>query len=879
MSSSTATAHEISRVGLYGLPEFADASGISSGSIDGIPGALYAYGLSGRKLGGDGSLTYGDAAWGTNLATGETFRIGLWDKPGSGTTEFTSASGSQSSYIYGFGATQPTLSGYIVGTSTRHNGLNPADTTPYFNGSGAWVANAFTGVTTRIGLWGGEFGDIRQHSGITSLTESGWITGFSYRQNSAYDQDNNRGAWIANAATGETVRVGYWDATDSASSTFTSSEGKQYSTVRAVDSAGYAIGSSWIYNGSQTQTGQATWIANTGQRTETNGYETRRVGLYQGSEYTAASGAQFSEFYNRTESGYVTGYSTHTTGGALDDYNRAMWVTSTHTGETLRVGLWKEEDWGDEFTSLEGRQFSDTNATLGSVSENGVVIGQSVRFLGLAGEAYARYGHAAWVANADTGVTRRVGFREGAEFTSNKDKQNSEIQPASLGNVDRTGYVYGYSERYNGKAIQLGQAAWIANVNTGETIRMGFWDESGSGAYTKNAGSGSGSYGTQYSLVRSSNASGQFVGDSTIYGATTGVEGNAMWVASTTDPTARRIGLYEGPEFTLADGIQDSRYENLLGIASGYVAGTSIRAAGGAATWVANANTAQTVRVGLYQDPQFTSATGAQGSAFWTSPNVHAADLFKQRERVLGNSVTYDNNGENLGNASWIARADTGATTRLGLWDKDGGNIYTRSDGKQITHIGGASVAAGYVWGYSYRYNGNYTTSNEGQTAWIFNIDSEIQVSFAFSISDTGRSYSEVKGMSDDGIAWGVYYTYNGNTYVDTRAFFWGEEFGAVDVNELLAAELAAGGWASLSTIDSILTGADGLFTITGTGLMLNGDNGLFLATIEIPNIGETSLGRGYLGSAIPEPATWALILSLGSALAAISYRIRQRWR
>ena len=72
-------------------------------------------------------------------------------------------------------------------------------------------------------------------------------------------------------------------------------------------------------------------------------------------------------------------------------------------------------------------------------------------------------GQDAWVADVETGETRRVGL-VGAEFTG----ADGAFQVSHADRVSKDGLVTGRSLRF-GASGEIGQAAWIANVNTGET--------------------------------------------------------------------------------------------------------------------------------------------------------------------------------------------------------------------------------------------------------------------------------------------------------------------------------------------------------------------------------------------------------------------------
>ncbi len=369
--------------------------------------------------------------WVADLTTGISTRAGLYG------AEFTRAD----AYQYTSTTTALTESGYLTGTSSRYNGGSPT------LGQGAWVASAATGTTTRLGLYtGSEFTktDGTQSSITTICTESGYITGTSNRYTG--NTQIGQAAWLANAATGVTTRVGLYTGSE-----FTKSDDTQSSAATKINESGYAIGTSNRYNGS-TQIGQAAWIANAATGT------TIRTGFYTSAEYTKSDGTQSSNVNGITESGYVYGASSaYYTGVASASIH--TWIVNAATGNITRTGLYGTE----EFRASNGTEISSNSGS----SQSSYVYGASSRY----NNGTTQLGQGAWVASTATGATTRVGFYTGSEYTKLDGTQSTTIN-----GVYENGYVYGTSSRYNGTSNSMGTAAWVADATTGTTTRVGLTD-------------------------------------------------------------------------------------------------------------------------------------------------------------------------------------------------------------------------------------------------------------------------------------------------------------------------------------------------------------------------------------------------------------------
>lgn len=707
-------------------------------------------------------------------------------------TEFTnSVTDEQDSFSSGL-----TESGYAYGSSTRY-----ADGAE--NGNAVWHASALTGDTVRIGLYSGtEFSSSsdRQESTALSITESGYIRGTSQRYAGA--SGNGQAAWVASVATGTTTtRIGLYGEAEFTRST----DDFQSSSVDAVTENGYLRGSSNRYNGA-VSAGQAAWVANASTGTTT------RIGLYNEAEFTNSSNnSQSSTALGLTESGYLRGFSNRFSGA--NAAGRAEWVALASTGTTTRVGLFD----GAEFTSTTNDFQSSTSQSL---TESGYVRGYSLRYAGAADA-----GRAAWSASAVTGETTRIGLYDGPEFTST----TNGFQYSMAEGLIESGYAQGYSRRYSG-ATQVGQATWIANVATGTTTRIGFY---GDAEFTSSLND------SESSTVQSFTESGYARGFSTRYnGAATA--GFAAWVATASTGTTTRIGFYGAGYEDLDNGTQDSS-ANIL-TESGYVSGASTRygvdGAIGSAAWVANAATGITTRVGLFTGTTYTnSATGFQSSS---------VQNLTESGYLAGLSSRF-NGSADTGNAAWAAKAD-GTTYLVGVTDA----AHTRNDGYQDSEIYFATEE-GYVGGASIRYDDADTA---GQTAWLFDITSEEQITFDLSVRVSDNyGYSTIFGVTAEGLAYGQYSLFDGNTDLGARVFLWSQATGTILLDEAISGGVAQYGWSYLGDTFPPLGAAN---LLTGYGVLdgaAPGSQGIYAAQV------------------VPEPSTYLLLILGGVAVLSFGRR------
>lgn len=768
----------IGRVGFYDAPEFMSSYNGEQTSYAGMnPG--YILGTS-REY--SGPYAAGIAYWIADFATATTTRVGLGPSESTGTgADFGDLLGWANHFVYGYSVRNNSQAGQI---------------------DALWFTDVATRATTRIGLYSdSEFIGAKgqQYSRFTTwpTDEESYLTGISRRYNGAIDA--GQAAWIANAATGVTMRIGLFNTPE-----FTStSTNEQTSEATAVSRDGIAIGSSARF-GESGQIGQAAWYANAATSVTT------RIGFSSGPEFTNASdGTQFSAATLLNARNYAVGYSTRFNGSSVN--GQAAWVADTATGVTTRIGLLS----GAEFTSSTG----DTqSSTASGITGSGLITGVSDRYNGASSA-----GQAAWMADAATGATTRIGLFSGAEFTSS----STGWQYSSIHSASESGFVTGSSSRFSGSA-SAGEAAWVAEVGSGTSRRIGLYNEA---EFTSSSG-------VATSTIETLTESGIVAGYSTTYNGST-ESGRAAWVASASSGDTARIGLYTGDEFT---GFADNQRSTTISqvTESGHIIGTSQRYNGtetaGQAAWMADAAKGATTRIGLYSEPAFTSATAKQSS----TPLLVTASGY-----VVGTSELYvPDSLDDTGQATWVADTSTGQTTRIGLADA----IHTRQD--QYQYSATEHIEGGLISGYSYLYNGEAGT---GQTAWVFNAITGVQVSFDLSSDpNDGRSFSSISGITN-GFVYGSYIDYANAT--GFRAFLWREDLGVIRLNDVFSDLIAETDWALFFSAIS-----DGIYILGGG--QLDSTTGLREAV--------------YVAQIVPEPGPAALVLA-GLLLAAAQLHLRKR--
>jgi alpha-tubulin suppressor-like RCC1 family protein len=519
-------------------------------------------------------------------------------------------------------ASQLNEAGQVSGLSYRYNG-GGTDL-----GRSAWLYDGATPI--KIGLVDGEHtrSDGYKYSAGSALNEAGQVSGISQRFHGGIAQlqglyTTASSAWLYDGTT--TIDIGL------TGPEHTRSDGYKYSGPSRMNQAGQVLGSSFRYNGGNSQLGNSIWLY--------DGTTTIDVGL-TGPEHTYLTGYKESVAGLLNEAGQVSGYSRRFNGSD----GRSAWLYNGTT--TIDIGL-----TGPEHTSNfgNGNKYSSTI----DLNESGQVTGYSSRYNG--GGTYL--GSSTWLYNGTTTID--IG-RTGPEYT-----RNDGYKYSYAGRLNEAGQVLGYSTRYNGGSTALGNSAWLYDGTT--TIDIGLTGPE----HTRNDG-------YQSSQPFRLNESGQVVGQSNRYNGGSTQLGQSIWLYN--GATTIDIGLV-GSEHTRGDGYKYSSLRQFN--EAGHITGYSERYDGGSffrgrSAWLYDGAT--TIDIGLSGSEH----TRSDGYKYSWSEDLNEAG------QVIGYSERYTGGGTPFNQDAWVYDPLLGQTFALSLSTRSDG--YAHSD---ATYLGEDGLVLG----------------------------------------------------------------------------------------------------------------------------------------------------------------------------------------
>lgn len=652
-----------------------------------------------------------------------------------------------------------TQSGYVAGRSYRFVGANS---------DSAWLYDSASGTTTRLGLFDAAHtrSDGLQYSRAGLLMEPGYVTGTSDRFIGS--SSGGASAWFYDASDATTTRLGLFDAAH------TRSDGVQYSAANWLRASGHAAGRAVRYSGMDSF-GESAWFYDASSQAIT------RLGYFD-SDHVRSDGYQYSTVGKLGEAGYATGYSDRY--GGTTYLGQTAWLYNPGPAALVRLGYFDLEH-----VSSSGYQYSSA----GDPTSSGYVLGVSGRY---GGATYL--GLTAWLHDAPGGTTTRLGFVDSA-YTRSDGYQDSRP-----GLVTESGYVTGYSERFDG-ATSLGRSAWRRDT-AGVTSRIGLADVD----HTR-------SDGFQFASATALTEAGNVTGYSERFSGAASMGRSAWFYAAAAEATTR-IGLFDVVH-TRSDGYQYATAYQLR--ESGYVVGHSEVYGGSTfysqSAWLYDASQGATTRIGLF-DAAHIASDGYQYSAIGT---------LLTESGYVGGWSRHSAGGQ----SAWLYDASRDATLRLGLFDA----AHTASNGYQLSSVS-ALTESGYAAGTSSRYGG---TASLGATAWIYHAPTETSRSITMSTRSDGFAFSSVSFLGEDGLALGSYRLYGaGDSDLGMRAFAWTLDDGPVDLGGLVAGGLTAEGWSYLGHA----IGVNGLQQIIGGGRLATGGDLAYLL-VAVPEPGASCLG------------------------------------
>jgi environmental stress-induced protein Ves len=319
--------------------------------------------------------------------------------------------------------------GQVIGNSTRYNGSA-------FHGQSVWRYSA--GTTTDIGFTGSEHtrNDGYRYSTVRSINQSGQVIGDSNRYN--FLSSHGQSAWLfSNGTTNEIGLTG---------SQHTETGGARFSTVRGLNEAGQVIGISSRYDG-LSGLGNSAW--------RYSGGTTSEIGL-TGSQHTRTDGFRSSAVSRLNEAGQVIGTSIRFDGSAI----RGGSAWRFDNGTTTEIGL-----IGAQHTRTDGER----NSSVTDLNEAGQVIGVSTRYDGSLWRGQSAWRHSG-------GTTSEIGL------TSSQHTRTDGFRTSVASDLNDAGQAIGYTHRYNGNQF-LGESAWIHNGDMTTEIGLADGDHSASDGY------------------------------------------------------------------------------------------------------------------------------------------------------------------------------------------------------------------------------------------------------------------------------------------------------------------------------------------------------------------------------------------------------------
>jgi hypothetical protein len=308
-------------------------------------------------------------------------------------------------------------------------------------------------MTIEIGLTGPEHtrNDGYKLSNFTDAdgpNRAGQVAGYSYRYNGGADFVGNN-AWLYNGVT--TIDIGL------AGPEHTRNDGTKTSRPWQLNEAGQVSGISTRYNGGSSDLGSSAWLY--------DGTTTIQIGL-TGPEYTRNDGftivyANSNTASHLNQAGQVLGISGRFNGGSAS-LGSTAWLYDGTT--TLQIGLTGPEQTRDDGFK-QGFPLQ--------LNEAGQARGYSPRYNG----GSTPLGYNTWLYNGTT--TIQIGLT-GPEHTRNDGYKASWTE-----DLNETGQVRGYSERFNGGGTQLGQDAWVYDPVLDQTIALNLSTRSDGYAFSR----------------------------------------------------------------------------------------------------------------------------------------------------------------------------------------------------------------------------------------------------------------------------------------------------------------------------------------------------------------------------------------------------------
>lgn len=456
-------------------------------------------------------------------------------------------------------------------------------------------------------------------------------------------------------------------------------------------------------------------------------------------EFTKDDGYQQIEVLRTSNNGYYAVGDSVRFAGAVSKGN-TFWVYDFADGTQNRVGFYDAEHTSD--TGRQGGDFEPPMLDKWFLTDSGYAVGYSWRYNG----GGSTLGYSLWAYDISNKLQAKVGYYDAAHLKDDN-SVSSEVKF-----LTESGYVGGFSKRYDGGAAQKGQTAWLYDFNNVVLRKVGLYDAE----HTKDDAS-------QHSLINDLSEDGYAGGYSYRYNGGAIFLGSTAWVYDVSNNNHIEVGFYT-PEFTSGTGYQFSTVSN---VSDAYAIGYSLRyngagpASEGKKAWIYDIAGATHRLIGLY-DAEHLNDNGYP---------ISEANIITDIGYAAGQSYRYNGGAADLGRTAWIYDSINTSQSEVGLYDAE----HTKDDGYQNSQVKDMTES-GYVYGQSIRYNGN--ASDRGRTAWIYDIPNATQMEIGYydaeHTKDDGTQYSELAQtlLKESGYAIGYSTRYNG-TGLDKGTTAW----------------------------------------------------------------------------------------------------------
>jgi hypothetical protein len=549
----------------------------------------------------------------------------------------------------------------------------------------------------------------------------------------------------------------------------------------------------------------------------------KQIGFYDEQHTNSYDGGQTSVVQALTESGHAFGDSMRYNGSEY--VGRSVWVYDSSHDQTTRIGL-----FGAEYTRPDnGEQLSD----FAKANTQGYATGHSWYYTDTGSHI------AAWSYNPDTAAVRRIGLNDpnGSNFWGEYSGNDGVI--AVLENRRVIGHNIFDTEH---------DAVWVHDDATNTTVRTGLIDREHTSPGLKR----------QYSEVVAWNSTGQLIGKSERYPVNEFRKGWSGWTYDPDTQKTTRLGFTDAEHTT-----SSTQYKNSWVTAineSGMVIGGSQRLGGadgqekGATAWLYDPAAGSTTKLG--------NLSAIPGTVDYV---YNLAELINNRGQVVGWS---QQTAGHAGMAMWMYDSSSQTTRQIGLRDI----LHTHPTENYQTGSLAILTDDGLVAGHSRRLGIAPYSSDSGQTAWLYDYDTDTTTSLIFSQDAAGHADSVVRQITDTGLVFGLYRLYEGDLdEITMRTFVGNLDVGFYDLNSLVTDGLAPAGWDRLADeihyLGSVSPDEAGLFDTSGGSSLLDWNRFAGMGYRLDGNYGPYALRP------VPEPSSLALV-SLG-----IVTLIGWRWR